>query len=70
MKLTDNKIKNLKPRDKQYKISDGKNLFLLITPSGAKYWRYKYTFNGREKVLVMTEIRLPQPNQLQTGVVW
>ena len=53
MKLTDNKIKSLKPRDKQYKISDGKNLFLLVTPNGAKYWRYKYIFNGREKVLAI-----------------
>lgn len=51
MKLTDNKIRNIKPRDKQYKVSDGKNLFLIITPNGSKYWRYKYIFNGKEKTL-------------------
>lgn len=32
MKLTDTKVRNLKPREKQYKVSDGKNLFLVITP--------------------------------------
>ena len=49
MKLTDTKIRNQKPREKQYKISDGKNLFMLITPTGAKYWRYKYIFAGAKR---------------------
>lgn len=53
MKLTDHKIRNLKPRDKQYKISDGKNLFLILAPNGSKYWRYKYIFNGKEKTLAI-----------------
>lgn len=53
MKLTDNKIRNLKPREKQYKVSDGKNLFLIITPNGSKYWRYKYIFNEKEKTLAI-----------------
>ena len=53
MKLTDTKIRNLKPKERQYKVSDGKNLFLVITPNGAKYWRYKYIFNGKEKSLAI-----------------
>lgn len=53
MKLTDTKIRSLKPREKQYKVSDGGNLFLVITPTGAKYWRFKYIFNGKEKLLAL-----------------
>ena len=53
VKLTDTKIRNLKLKEKQYKVSDGKNLFLVITTTGAKYWRYKYTFNGKEKSLAI-----------------
>jgi integrase len=53
MKLTDTKIRSLKPREKQYKVSDGSNLFLVITPTASKYWRFKYIFNGKEKLLAL-----------------
>ena len=36
MKLTDTRIRNIKAKEKQYKVSDGKNLFLLIAPNGSK----------------------------------
>ena len=51
MKLTDTAIRNAKPADKSYKMSDGSGLYLEVTPSGGKYWRQKYRFNGREKKL-------------------
>ena len=51
MALTDTKIKQAKPRDKDYKLSDAKGLFLLVTKKGAKYWRLKYRFAGKEKLL-------------------
>lgn len=51
MKLTNNTCKAAKPSDKPYKLSDGKGLFLLINAKGAKYWRYKYRYNGSEKLL-------------------
>jgi integrase len=51
MALTDPKIKQAKPKDKNYKLSDGRGLFLLVTKSGAKYWRLKYRFLGKEKLL-------------------
>ena len=51
MSLTDTKVRSLKPREKKYKVSDGKGLFLLIAPQGSKYWRFKYTFNGKERLL-------------------
>ena len=51
MSLTDIKIKQAKPRDKDYKLADAKGLFLLVTKKGAKYWRLKYRFMGKEKLL-------------------
>ena len=41
MALTDAAAKNAKPRDKAYKISDEKGMFLLVTPAGSKWWRLK-----------------------------
>lgn len=49
--LNDLQIKRAKPKEKSYKLSDGNGLFLLITPSGGKLWRWKYRFNGQEKSL-------------------
>ena len=47
--LTDKKVKGAKPKAKNYKLSDGRGLFLLIKPTGSKLWRLKYRFNGKEK---------------------
>ena len=48
--LTDLKVKNTKPAEKQYKLFDGGGLFLLVTPTGGKLWRLKYRFGGIEKL--------------------
>ena len=53
MALTDIKVKNAKPREKAYKLADAEGLFLLVTPKGSKYWRLKYRFNGKEKLLAI-----------------
>lgn len=53
MPLTDIKVKTAKPKDKDYKLSDEKGLFLLIKKTGAKYWRLKYRYNGKEKSLAI-----------------
>jgi integrase len=45
------KVKAAKPRDKEYKLSDGFGLHLLVTPTGGKLWRYQYRFNGVQKKL-------------------
>lgn len=49
--LSDIQIRNAKPRDKDYKLSDGGGLFLLVTKKGSKLWRYKFRFEGKEKLL-------------------
>ncbi|NCA28945.1 MAG: DUF4102 domain-containing protein [Proteobacteria bacterium] len=53
MPLTDIKVKNAKPTDKQYKLTDGEGMYLLIHPNGGKYWRLKYKFAGKEKLLAL-----------------
>lgn len=49
--LTDTKVRNEKPRDKPFKLADAAGLHLYVTPAGGKLWRFKYTFNGKEKLL-------------------
>jgi integrase len=51
--LSDAKVRNARPRLKPYKLSDGDGLFLVIMPSGSKYWRMKYVFAGKEKLLAL-----------------
>ena len=51
MPLTDIKIKQAKPRDKVYKLADEKGLYLEVAPSGGKWWRLKFRFDGKEKRL-------------------
>jgi len=53
MSLSDAKVRNAKARNKRYKIADGDGLFLLVHPSGSKYWRLKYFFGGKEKSLAL-----------------
>jgi integrase len=51
MALNAQKVINAKPREKAYKLSDERGLFLLVKPNGSKYWRFKYRFNNKEKLL-------------------
>ncbi len=51
MPLTDTAIRNAKPGEKPAKLFDERGLFLLVTPSGGKWWRFKYRFDGKEKLL-------------------
>ncbi|QHQ16460.1 tyrosine-type recombinase/integrase [Pectobacterium parmentieri] len=51
MPLNARQIETAKPQDKEYKLTDGAGLYLLIKPNGAKYWRLKYRVVGKEKKL-------------------
>lgn len=53
MALNNLKCQNAKPGDKKYKLFDGKGLYLEVRPNGAKYWRLKYRFLGKEKLLAL-----------------
>ena len=49
--LSDMKVKTAKAKDKSYKLSDNDGLYLLVTEKGGKWWRFKYRFCGKEKLL-------------------
>jgi len=49
-KLTESSIKKAEILEKQYKIYDGNGMFLLVHPNGSKYWRMKYTYDGKSKL--------------------
>jgi integrase len=53
MPLTDTQIKVIKPEAKARKLADEKGLYLLLQPTGAKLWRLKYRFGGKEKLLAL-----------------
>ena len=51
-KLTATAVKQAKPKAKPYKLADGGGLYLHVKTAG-KYWRYKYRFAGKEKLLAL-----------------
>jgi len=53
MPLTDMKVLKVKPQKKQITLFDGRGLFLLVTPHGGKLWRFKYRYEGKEKLLAL-----------------
>lgn len=79
MSLTVLEIKQAKPREKPYKISDGSGLFLLVHSNGSKYWRWKYRIQRREKLLSIgvwptvslkqaRDVRYEAAKQLEQGI--
>ncbi|MBW2145354.1 MAG: integrase arm-type DNA-binding domain-containing protein [Deltaproteobacteria bacterium] len=52
MPLTDTAIRNAKPKEKQYKLSDEKGLYLLVKKAG-KYFRFDYRYVGKRKTLAL-----------------
>ncbi|WP_215761904.1 phage integrase central domain-containing protein [Acetobacter sp. P1H12_c] len=51
MALSDLAAKNAAPREKQYKLADSGGLYLLVTPTGGKLWRFKFRIHGKEKLM-------------------
>ena len=49
--LTDTKIRNLKPKDKLYKVNDRDGLYVAVTAAGTKSFRYNYSINGRQETI-------------------
>ena len=53
MPLTDTAAKHAKPKSKQYRLTDGAGMYLLIKPSGKKYWRLDYSIHGNRKTFAI-----------------
>ncbi|AKR44005.1 integrase arm-type DNA-binding domain-containing protein [Methylophilus sp. TWE2] len=51
MALTDTQLRNAKPTEKDYTITDGQGLSILITSKGAKGWRFRYRHLGKPKLI-------------------
>lgn len=51
MALSDTALRNAKPGDKPYKLYDERGLYLIVNPSGGKWWRLKYRLDGKEKTI-------------------
>jgi integrase len=53
MPLTDTAIRNAKPGAKPARMFDERGLYLEVTPTGGKWWRFRYRVGGKEKLLSM-----------------
>ena len=51
--LTDHAARSAKPKDKPHKLSDGRGMHLLVTPTGGKLWRISYRHGGKQKTLAL-----------------
>lgn len=49
--LSDTSVRKAAPREKPYKLSDSRGLYLLINPKGSKLWRFDYRFDGKRKTM-------------------
>ena len=49
--LTELSIKQAKPKQKQYKLTDGEGMYLRVYPNGSKYWQLQYWFDEKQKIL-------------------
>ena len=58
MALTDTAIRGTKPGQKPFKVYDRDGLFLLVNPGGSKLWRWRYRFDGKEKLMALARCPL------------
>ncbi|QHA70888.1 tyrosine-type recombinase/integrase [Proteus mirabilis] len=49
--LTDTKLRNLKPKEKLYKVNDRDGLYAAVTPAGTISFRYNYSIHGRQETI-------------------
>ena len=68
MTLSATAVRNAKPRNKAFKLSDGGGLFLFVAPNGGRYWRMGYRYDGKQKVLsfgVFPDVSLADARELR-----
>lgn len=66
--LTTVQIRALKPEARPYKVPDSEGLFLLVQPTGALLWRFRYKVFGVERKLSLgtfPEVSLQQARRLR-----
>ncbi|MBF0165450.1 MAG: tyrosine-type recombinase/integrase [Magnetococcales bacterium] len=53
MSLTDTQLRNLKPTPAPKSVADERGLSILMQPNGSKWWRFRYRFDGKQKLLAL-----------------
>lgn len=53
MALNDTYIKNLRAKDSRFKVFDGEGLYIEVLPTGAKVWRVKIKYEGKDKRITL-----------------
>ena len=53
MSLTDTTVRTARSSETQRKMSDEEGLYLLVSPTGSKCWRFDYRFDGKRKTLAL-----------------
>jgi hypothetical protein len=51
MALSDTAIRKAKGRERPYRLSDGRGLYLLVQPDGARWWRFDFSMNGKRRTM-------------------
>ncbi len=71
MSLNESKIRNLKPSEKSFKVSDSHDLYLLVNPGGSRLWYLKYRINKKESRLSLgayPAVSLADARQQRDGI--
>uniref|UniRef100_UPI00356208A5 Arm DNA-binding domain-containing protein n=1 Tax=Pseudomonas sp. TaxID=306 RepID=UPI00356208A5 len=67
--LTDTQCRTAKPKEKPYKLTDGKGLYLEIKPNGVKAWRYRFELREadtkKESVFAIGEYAIAAKGETQ-----
>ena len=66
MALSYVKVRAAQPEIKVYKLADDEGMVLLVHPNGSKYWRLRYRFGGKEKILLVYDIYLSPSDLLHS----
>ncbi len=79
--LSDTEIRNAKPKEKEYPLSDGDGLSIVVTSNGGKWWRFNYVspISGKRNrisfgtypdvtLLKARELRAKVRQEIQNGV--
>jgi hypothetical protein len=51
--LSDIQVRKAKPEAKPYKLTDERQMYLLVNPNGGKLWRFNYTFDRKQKTMAL-----------------
>ncbi len=71
--LTDKVLRNLKPREKAFKVADRDGMYVNVSPAGTLTFRYDYRLNGRRETLTIGRYdtsleRTREPSRLAFGM--